>query len=183
MLLALNRSTKHTDEMGLRDTLTTVHSCLADAGVQHALIGALGLASLGIHRATTDVDLLVDGREKEIVKKALLGNLWKLAMETDEVLHFEGRGNVDFLLAHRPLSLEMIYSAKVGVLGMKCVSAEGIIGLKIQAYKNDPRREFQDKADIRALMEKYPEMNWDKVKIYADLFDEWPFIDSLRSRS
>lgn len=166
--------------MSLRDTLYTVHKTLDDAGIDHALIGGLALATLGVHRATFDVDLLVDGKSKQAAMGALLKSGWKLSMETNEVLHFEGRGQVDLLLANRPLSLEMLAQATPGTGGLRCVLPEAIIGLKIQAYKNDKERELQDKADIKALLKKHPNMNWAKVREYADLFGEWHFIDSLR---
>ena len=62
------------------------------------------------------------------------------------------------------------------------VLIEDLIGLKIQAYKNDSKREFQDKADIQSLLDKYPNLNFDKIKEYADLFSEWNFINELRNK-
>lgn len=53
-----------------------------------------------------------------------------------------------------------------------------IIGLKIQAYKNDASRELQDKADIQKLL-AWPKINLVEVKKYADLFCEWPVIEKL----
>ena len=152
------------------------------AKIDHALIGGLGLAALGVHRATFDVDFLILGYQKEQLKKAMQSAGWKLTMETAEVLHFEGAGRVDFLLANRPLTQEMLSDAKASGVGMKCVSAEGIIGLKIQAFKNDSNREFKDKADIQALIEIHSNLDWAKVKTYADLFGEWPFIESLKGK-
>ncbi len=166
--------------MGLRETLDTVHRTLDAAGIDHALIGGLGLAALGVHRATFDVDLLVSGEQKEEVKTELEKAGWKVAMETAEVLHFEGIGRVDCLLARRPLTLAMLKEAQPAKMGLKCVSPEGIIGLKIQAYKNDSEREFQDKADIKALIEAHPSLDWERIKKYAELFGERPFIESLQ---
>ena len=170
------------DAMGLRDTLETAHRTLEAAAINHALIGGLGLAMLGIHRATFDVDLLIDGKEKAKAKAALETAGWKLAMETEEVMHFDGRGRVDFLLANRPLGLEMLMESLPSKTGIKCVSAEGIIGLKIQAYKNDSERELQDKADIKALIDSDSNLDWKRIKKYADLFGEWPFVQSLRKK-
>ncbi len=168
--------------MGLQQTLKRAHEVLGAAKIDHALIGGLGLAALGVHRATFDVDFLILGYQKEQLKKAMQSAGWKLTMETAEVLHFEGAGRVDFLLANRPLTQEMLSDAKASGVGMKCVSAEGIIGLKIQAFKNDSNREFKDKADIQALIEIHSNLDWAKVKTYADLFGEWPFIESLKGK-
>jgi hypothetical protein len=168
--------------MGLRETLYSTDQILTDAGVEHALIGGLALAMFGIHRATFDVDFLVNGGQKDSAAAALKQAGWLLQLETKEVLHFTGKGQVDLLLANRPLSLEMLATAQVGTGGLKCVSPEGLIGLKIQAYKNDREREFQDKADIKSLIRNYPSMQWAKVKEFADLFSEWAFVDSLREK-
>lgn len=168
--------------MGLKNTLNLAHQTLHKANIDHALIGGLGLAALGIHRATFDVDFLIDGASKAATITAMSAAGWKLAMETKDVLHFEGVGRVDFLLAHRPLTKEMLQTAQKTKLGIKNVKAEGIIGLKIQAYKNDPDRELQDKADIKSIISKTADLDWARVKTYADLFEEWPIIESLRKK-
>ena len=59
------------------------------------------------------------------------------------------------------------------------LKAEDIIGLKIQAYKNDGSRELQDKADIQKLL-ALPNLDLDTIKKYADLFDEWSVIEKLQ---
>ena len=169
--------------MGLRATLEKAHHALSAANVDHALIGGLGLATLGVHRATEDVDFLVDGKDRANAQSALERAGLTLSLATGEVLHFHGFGRVDILLANRPLSLEMLMQARVFPQhGIKCVLAEGLIGLKIQAYTNDKTRELQDKADIKALIDKSVELDWVKVKAYADLFGEWEFINSLRGK-
>lgn len=61
------------------------------------------------------------------------------------------------------------------------MSAEDLIGLKIQAYKNDPKRELQDKADIQALIEKN-NLDWNQVEFYANQFHEWPVLLEIRKR-
>lgn len=100
--------------------------------------------------------------------------------ESDEVLQFTGPGFVDVLLANRPLSQDMLKKARQNQeLGVYVVRPEDIIGLKVQAYKNDPSRELQDKADIQKLLD-LPDLDLDLVKKYADLFQEWPTIEKLR---
>lgn len=43
-------------------------------------------------------------------------------------------------------------------------------------------REFQDKADIQALMANVKSLDFARIKQYADLFGEWGFIAELKSR-
>ena len=59
------------------------------------------------------------------------------------------------------------------------LKAEDIIGLKIQAYKNDGSRELQDKADIQKLL-ALPNLDLETIKKYADLFGEWSVIEKLQ---
>ncbi|OFZ28935.1 MAG: hypothetical protein A2622_12615 [Bdellovibrionales bacterium RIFCSPHIGHO2_01_FULL_40_29] len=63
-------------------------------------------------------------------------------------------------------------------LGVHVLRAEDIIGLKIQAYKNDHSRSLQDKADIQKLLQ-LPNLDLNLVKKYAELFQEWNEIVNL----
>lgn len=163
----------------LRQTITTINTLLTEYSVDFALIGGFALGHYGIHRATKDVDILIDGDNKEKVKELFKDNKFKLAFESNEVMQFSGAGLVDILLANRPLSLQMLNSAKTSeMMGIKIVSAEGIIGLKIQAYCNDSSRKLHDLSDIQKLL-KVSTLNIEQVKTYADLFNEWSTIQGL----
>ena len=166
--------------INLRKTLSDAHSVLEQAGVVHALIGGFALASYGQHRATSDIDLLADGTKKEIIKTELIKKGFVLKHESTEVLQFSGIGFLDILLANRPLSQEMLKRAKRNSeLNIYILKPEDIIGLKIQAYKNDGTRELQDKADIQKLL-ALPNLDLETIKKYADLFGEWSVIEKLQ---
>jgi hypothetical protein len=166
--------------INLRKTLNDAHSVLQQAGVAHALIGGFALAAYGQHRATADIDLLADGTKKEIIKTELIKKGFELKYESDEVLQFMGLGFLDVLLANRPLSQQMLKQAQLNQeLNIYILKPEDIIGLKIQAYKNDTSRELQDKADIQKLL-ALPKIDLAEVKKYADLFDEWSIIEKLQ---
>jgi hypothetical protein len=165
----------------IHQTLKEVHDILVDADIEHALIGGLALGNLGIHRATMDVDLLVDGDARERALQALESHGYKLHLMTDEVIHLSGDIGLDLLLANRGPTRAMLKRAKVMEdFDLKALVAEDIIGLKIQAYKNNPKRELLDKADIVAIMEKNRKLDWDIIKSYADIFGEWSTIEDLR---
>lgn len=164
----------------LRKTLTLAHVVLDKNGISHALIGGFALAVYGNHRATSDIDFLADGSKKELIKKTLQDEGFKLNHESVEVLQFSGPGFLDILLANRPLSQEMLKNSVQNIsLGVYVLRPEDLIGLKIQAYKNDVSRELQDKADIQKLLEK-PNLDLTTVKKYADLFQEWEVIQNLK---
>jgi len=164
----------------LRKTLLDASDAFKKAGITHALIGGFAMASYGHHRTTVDVDFLADGNKRNEIKTTLLNQGFQLTHESGEVLQFSGPGLLDILLANRPLSQEMLKHAIQNTnLGVYVVRPEDIIGLKIQAYKNDPARELQDKADIQKLL-SLPQIDLMLVKKYADLFDEWAAIEKLR---
>ena len=62
------------------------------------------------------------------------------------------------------------------------VKLEDLIALKIQAYVNDSTREYQDKADIQALLKNNPDANYDIIKTYADLFNQWQTIEEIKKK-
>ena len=169
--------------MDLRKTLKFVHSLLTTNSIDHSLIGGLGLACYGSTRATVDLDLLIYESDKLIVKELLLNNGFDLVNESDEVLQFSGLGYVDLLIARRPISKDILnLSYEGGPEGIKFARAEDLIGLKIQAYKNDNTREFQDKADIQYLMASQDNLNYELIRKYAELFEEWEVIDEIRKK-
>jgi hypothetical protein len=166
--------------MDLRETLNTVSKILTENKIEFALIGGVALSAYVAPRMTFDIDILVDGAYKNKIIKLLTDRGFRLEMESENVLQFSGNGYVDFLLANKELSKQMIKSSEVvDQLGVHVVSPEDIIGLKIQAYCNDPSRELQDKADIYNLMKNYKTLNIEKVKKYADIFNQWPAIEDL----
>ncbi len=165
--------------INLRKTLNEAHLALQNAQVEHALIGGFALATYGLHRATADIDFLANGLKKELIKKCLTSAGFKIRNETNEVLQFTGVGFLDIILANRPLSLEMLTQAQENMdLGIYVLKPEDLIGLKIQAYKNDSARMLQDKSDIQNLL-KMPNLDMNKIKKYADLFQEWSDIERL----
>jgi hypothetical protein len=169
--------------MNLKATLKLAHSILEQHGIDHALIGGLALACYGSTRATIDVDLLIHEEHRETVKELLGKQGFNLVHEGQEVLQFSGIGYVDVLLARRPLSQKMLFNANTeGPEGIHYLKTEDLIGLKIQAYVNDPSRELQDKADIQFLMEAVENIDWEKLKSYADLFHQWEALNEIKSK-
>jgi hypothetical protein len=170
--------------MDLRKTLKLVHSLFVANNIEHALIGGLGLACYGSTRATIDLDLIIFETDKNLAFEILTKNGFNCVHNTDEIMQFDGIGLVVILLARRPISQEILrLSIKNGPEGISFVRAEDLIGLKIQAYKNDSAREFQDKADIQFLIETQLNMDWSIIKKYADLFNEWEVVIEIKRKS
>ena len=164
----------------LRKTLQTAHETLDKNKIDHALIGGLALAVYNEDsRSTSDIDLLADGNKKNEIKECLVAAGFNLNYESNEVLQFTGIGFLDVILANRDLTQEMLKKAQSRPpFDVHVVRAEDIIGLKIQAYKNDSSRELQDKADIQKLM-RSQNLDLKLIKKYADLINEWATIQKL----
>ena len=170
--------------MNLRKTLQLVHTILKEEKIDHMLIGGLGLSCYGSLRATSDVDILIHENSKEIAKDLLQDVGFNIVNESNEVIQFDGVGYLDILIARRPISQKMLtQSQDGGPEGICFARAEDLIGLKIQAYKNDSSREFQDKADIQFLINNVKNLDYDLIKSYADLFEEWSAIDDIKNKS
>jgi len=166
--------------MDLRKTLITASEVLQKNGIAHALIGGFSLAVHGVPRTTQDVDFLADGEKKEQIKRILTHTGFSLRFESNEVLQFGGPGFIDILLANRPLSQKMLTDAILkSDFPVKVLKVEDIIGLKIQAYHNDPKRKLQDLADIKALANKNSNCDLKQIKVYADLFNCWEEISEV----
>lgn len=166
----------------IRALLSDSHRILAQNRIPHALIGGFALSAHGNPRATNDIDYLVDGDFRDVTKDAFLRAGYTVFFESSEVLQMQGPGPVDFLFANRPLSKAMLVrDSGVDVLGVPCLDAADLIGLKIQAYKNNPKRELHELADIQSLAEKNPGLDWARVEQYARLFGEWDRVAKFRS--
>lgn len=159
--------------MGLKTTLDLAHGRLEQLGIPHALIGGMALSLWGAQRSTADIDLLVDGGFKVETEQALTALGFTPFHATAEILQFNGIGSLDVMFANRPLSLKMLAEAQVFPhVSVRCVRPEGLIGLKIQAYKNNAKRTLQDKADIQRLMEANPTLDLEEILDYARHFGE-----------
>src|SRR5437870_3394782 len=89
---------------------------------------------------------------------------------------------IDLLYAHRPIALRLLSdSSRVkSALGeLHVVSAEGLVGFKLQALVNDPQR-TQDLEDIRALLRaRRATLNVAELRDYFRLFEREALLDEL----
>ncbi|OGQ36170.1 MAG: hypothetical protein A3F16_06930 [Deltaproteobacteria bacterium RIFCSPHIGHO2_12_FULL_43_9] len=168
--------------MDIKSLLELVHELLDNASIDHALIGGLALGALGFERFTNDIDILVDGDDRETLKNVFEKAGFTVFNENKEFIQFAGKGPIDVMFANRPLSKEMLkHASKIKHIGIKCLLVEDIIGLKIQSFATNPKRELQEKADIQKLIELHDNnINWEKVKKYADIFSKWEDIQFIR---
>ena len=151
--------------------------------VRFVLIGGLALASHKVIRATQDVDLLTDADLADQIHGALVDLGYRCAHRTaDAANYLRGDERVDLLFASRPIARRLLAGAMehrtpFGVL--RVISAEGLIGFKLQGLVNDPRR-TQDLEDIRALLRaNRATLNMDEIREYFRLFEREPLLVEL----
>ena len=94
---------------------------------------------------------------------------------------------MDFLHAFRPHSLAMLDRAVLlKIFGdrllVNTLIPEDLIGLKIQAMVNDPRREQLDLWDIKELLKLHGrEIDWSLIEEYFVIFDRTSLLEQLRA--
>lgn len=163
-----------------------------DAKVDYALIGGFALGALGMVRATADVDFLIDARDYAKVAGIMKKLQYRCVHKTKNVSQFVSDikvfGQVDFLHAFRKISLQMLKDASEksifeGKHTVKVLKPEDIIGLKVQAFANDPLRETRELADIELIMSHYKgQLDWKVIKEYFGLFDMDKKFNQLKKR-
>ncbi len=80
-----------------------------------------------------------------------------------------------------PLTAIKGRQTSVRILNVPVLDAEDIIGLKIQALASNPKRKFRELGDIQALYVAKKQLDWERIKNYADLFGVWSLIKEIKT--
>ena len=165
----------------LAEAVTTLNRI----GARCVLIGGLALAAHKVVRATQDVDLLTDGRHAYEIDVALLKIGYQCLHRSGDAGNYIRRAErLDLLYATRPAALKLLASAveRDTAFGpMRVISAEGLIGFKLQGWVNNPRR-TQDLEDIRALIRANREtLDLAEVREYFRIFKHESLLDWILS--
>lgn len=163
--------------------LSELISALSTAGAPFALIGGLALAPYKVVRATQDIDLLTDSRMAGTIHQVLLDLGYECLHRSADAGNYQRQDErVDLIYAHRPAAMRLLASAgprQTPFGQLNVVSAEGLIGLKLQAYVNNARR-TQDLEDIRALLAANRNaLDLEEVRAYFRLFDKESLLQEL----
>ncbi len=188
MLAALARGPAQratVERMDLRSVLIEVHRALSARSIDHALIGGLALAAHGAARATSALALLVDGARADEIDGFLASGGFERLHRTRNVANYASRdpakGRIDLLFANRERGRAMLARAAVHeILGhpIQVVDAADLIGLKVQAYSNDPSRRLRDLADVERLLASAT-VDVARAREYFRLFDREKELDEL----
>ena len=163
----------------IAQAVTALHA----AGVRFALIGGLALAWHKVVRATRDLDLLVEEEDAATADRTLEQLGYERVFRSDEVATYaRGDERIDLLLARRPGARALLAGA-TGSGGelphLRVVSAEGLIGFKLQGFLNDASR-TQDLEDIRALLRSNRNtLDMSQVRGYFRLFEREAMLEEM----
>jgi hypothetical protein len=155
-------------------------------GARVAVVGGLALHGHGVTRTTLDLDLVCEAE----VQAPLIEFLASQGYETlhrspgfSNHLHAQPElGRLDIVYVDAATARPLFEGSQPRLtLGRRTAlvpRAEHLIAMKLQAIKNDPRRELQDLADIQALL-RLPGVNTSEVRGHferAGLLDRYDAI-------
>ena len=167
--------------MEVVQSLIWSHELLSKLQVPHALIGGMALSEYGYGRGTQDVDWLIPEEYIDTVVSHFESNGFQIFHRSADVLQFSGKAEIDFIIARRRMSRAMIENAHYSEkMDLPVVLIEDLIGLKIQSYSGNPKRRLKELSDIQELIERSSGIDWEKIRLYAEQFKEWPTIEALK---
>lgn len=167
----------------LVDQMREALAAFASLATPPALIGGLALAAHDVVRATQDIDFLADAADANRLHDLLLRLGYTCLHRSEDAANYaRDDQRIDFLFAHRQAAERLLQNAQERDTGMgrlRVVSAEGLIGFKLQGFINDPRR-TRDLEDIRSLLRaNRNRLNMDEVRSYFRLFEREPLLDEI----
>jgi len=158
-------------------------AAFAELQTPPALIGGLALAAHHVVRATRDVDFLAEASDADRLHALLLDLGYRCIHRSEDAANYvRGDEGLDLLYARRPIARRLLAEAEERETGMgrlRVISAEGLIGFKLQGYINDATR-TRDLDDIRALLRSNRDtLDLPQVRGYFAVFDREPLFDEL----
>ncbi|MGA9854663.1 MAG: nucleotidyltransferase family protein [Gammaproteobacteria bacterium] len=163
--------------------IAEIISALNRENIRFALIGGLALAAHNVVRATQDVDVLIGATDADRLEGVLVGlGYRRLHRNADASNYLREDERLDVLYASRPTAMNLLSKAPMEstAFGMlPVIGTEGLIGFKLQALINNPRR-TQDLEDIRALMHaNRATLDMHEVREYFRMFEREALLDEI----
>ncbi len=176
--------------MDFKTVLESLLKRFEEREIRYGLMGGFALGLWGAARATVDLDFLVRREDMEKVSQIMQELGYERKFTSENVSQFISPlklfGEVDFLHAFRQASIEMLNGAVEkeifgGEAKIKVLRPEDLIGLKLQAIKNNPSRKEQDLADVESLVSvQKSRLDWALVETYAQALDVQDLLKEIR---
>ena len=175
--------------MDFKTVISSLLRRFGDLHIRYGLMGGFALGLWGAARATVDLDFLVRREDVEKVTLVMRELGYERKFQSENVSQFVSAlnlfGEVDFLHAFRQTSIEMLDRAVEkeifdGEIRIKVLMPEDLIGLKLQAIKNDPSRKERDLADIESLVSaQKSSLDWALIESYDEILDARDLIKKI----
>lgn len=176
--------------MDFKTVLSSLLKQFNDQNIRYGLMGGFALGLWGVARATVDLDFLVDKRDMSKVDAIMKALGYTVKFKSDNVTQYESPlavfGEIDYLHAFRESGMAMLdrtvdREVFAGALKVRVLTPEDIIGLKMQAIKNNPLRKDADILDIKMLIEiRRNKLDWALIERYATLLDAQDIVAEFR---
>jgi len=157
--------------------------------IQYALIGGLALDIHGIIRTTQDIDFIVPLEDIQTIEDFLLERGYKKLFRNEDIASYISDnfelGRIDFLLAHRKYTINMLRSAvsfdtKASPYKLNVARLDDLIGLKLQAYFNRKDRKTDDMKDIENIIKQFrSKLDYDQIREYFSIFNAQDLLTKL----
>lgn len=179
--------------MDFKLVLEKLLSKFGKEGIHYALMGGFALGLWGFGRGTVDIDFLANKDDMEKVDKIMRKLGYECKFRSENVSQYVSQlnifGEVDFLHAFREISISMLQRAEEkdafgGTIKIKVLKPEDIIGLKLQAIKNNPSRRQRDLSDIESLISIHKDnIDWRLIKKYCKILEMDNFYKKFRDKT
>lgn len=146
--------------MNFGTVLGVITAFLEGKGYRYAVIGGIALAAYGLPRTTVDADLAVDFPAQDDLIRFLEARGYETLSRSkgySNHLHTDPDwGSVDFVYISGETADKLFAGCHhfqgPGGIKVPVPRPEHLAALKVVAMKNDPKRTFQEMADIRFLL-------------------------------
>jgi hypothetical protein len=163
-----------------KKTLELILKDFSQNNIRYSLIGGFALGLFGISRTTVDLDFLVHKDDVDKIDKIMKDYQYECVYKTENVSQYVSPvkifGEIDFIFAKGKISIGIIDRAVSmsifdGKMIIKVARPEDIIGLKIQALVNNPKRELNEYLDIELLINHFKkDLDWKLIEEYFKIF-------------
>ena len=167
--------------MDFKLVLEKLLTAFKEQNISYALTGGFAMGLWCGSRSTVELVFLVHRDDMRSIHGILSSLGYEIHNKTENVSQFTSPlkifGGIDFIHAFREASVEMLQRAVEkdifgGKLKIKTLIPEDIIGLKPQAFYNNPSRQMVDMADIELLVSvNKKKLDWTLLERYCKIFN------------